>query len=98
MTNEQIIATDVARSETTPLWVLERIANDKDIWVLSALIKNPKTTSKMLEEIMEFALSLDYRFISYAISLHPKSSEKIVIKRYAYEKLKDHLRNRGTDD
>ena len=72
------------------------MVNDEDIWVLYALIKNPKTTSKMLDEIMEFALPNGS--ISYAILLHPKSSEKTVIKKYAYDKLKDHLRNRGTND
>ena len=87
------VRSDVAHSETTPLWVLERMVTDEDIWVLYALIKNPKTTTKMLDEIMEFALPLDYRSISYAISIHPKCPEKTVIKKCAYTKLKDHLRN-----
>ena len=92
------VRTDVAYSETTPLWVLEKMVADEDIWVLYALIKNPNITSKMLDEIMEFALLLDYSFISYAIFIHPKSSEKTLIKKYAYVKLKDHLRNHGTND
>ena len=90
------IRKDIAFSETTPLWVLEKMVNDEDIWVLYALIKNPKTTSKMLDEIMEFALPLNYVYISYGIIRNPKSSEDAVIKKYAYDKLKDHLRNRHT--
>ena len=92
------VRSDVAYSETTPLWVLERMVTDDDIWVLYALIRNPKTTTKMLDEIMEFALPLNYGSISYAILIHPKSSEETVIKKCAFDKLKDHLRNRGTDD
>ena len=90
------VRTDVAHSETTPLWVWEKMVNDEDIWVLYVLIKNPKTTSKMLDEIMEFALPNGS--ISYAILLHPKSSEETVIKKYAFDKFKDHLRNHGTND
>ena len=85
------VRTDVAYSETTPLWVLERMVTDDDIWVLYALIRNPKTTTKMLDEIMEFALPNGS--ISYAILLHPKSSEETVIKKYAFDKFKDHLKN-----
>ena len=87
---------DVAYSETTPLWVLERMVTDEDTWVLYSLIKNPKTTSKMLDEIMEVALSRNYRSLPESITMCPKCSEETVIKKYAYDKLNDHLRNRHT--
>ena len=92
------VRTDVANSKTTPLWVLEKMVNDEDIWVLYSLLKNPKITTKMLDGIMEVALFRNYCSIPNVIFLHPKSSEQTVIKKYAYDKLKDHLRNRGTDD
>ena len=92
------VRTDVANSKTTPLWVLERMVTGEDIWVLYALIKNPKTTSKILDKLMEVALFRNYRSIPEAISLHSKCSEETLIKWCAYDKLKDHLRNRGTDD
>lgn len=92
------IRADVAFSETTPLWVLEKMVNDEDIFVLFSLLKNPKVTSKMLDKIMEVALFRNYCSIPDVIFLHPKSSEETVIKKYAYDKLKDHLRNRHTQD
>ena len=87
------VRTDVANSKTTPLWVLERMVTDEDIWVLYALIKNPKTTSKMLDKIMEVALFRNYCSIPEAISLHSKCSEETLIKWCAYDNYKGHLRN-----
>lgn len=87
------VRSDVAFSETTPLWVLEKMVNDEDTFVLYSLLKNPKTTSKMLDEIMEVTLYRNYCSIPDVIFLHPKRSEETVIKKYAYNKFKNHLKN-----
>jgi len=88
------VRTDIAFSEKTPLWVLEKMVVDRDIWVLYSLIKNPNVTSKMLDKIMEVALYRNYCSIPESISLHSKCSEETLIKWRAYDNHKDHLRNR----
>lgn len=88
------VRTDVAYSETTPLWVLEKMVNDEDIWVLYSLIRNTNNTTKMLDNIMEVALFRNYCYIPESIALHPKCSESTYLKYHAYNKFKDHISNR----
>ncbi len=80
------VRVDIAFSEKTPLWVLKKMVNDEDIWVLYSLTINPKTTPKMLDEIMEVALFRNYDSLPYSIMMCPKCSENTMLKFFSHIK------------
>lgn len=87
------IRCDIAYSEKTPLWVLEKLVYDEDVFTHYGLLKNPNITSKILDEMMNVALFRNYSSLPDVIVKHSKCSEQTSLKFYAYKKFKDHILN-----
>ena len=92
------IKVDIAEHKDTPVWVLERLISLKDAWICWNILRNPNVTSEILDKMMDAVISQDLDHISCpdGILNHPKCFAETILKWNAFDKLKDHLRNRHT--